>query len=131
MSPMDGRVLALALLAPLVLLVFPSSETGETTLRIPVSLTVGDHIGFNASNESLAFGMVTPGGSSTRFVHLENKNSEPCRVTTHVRGELNAWTEVEKSSVLGQTAELRVKVEAPEDAKPGEYAGSLEIAFDC
>ena len=98
-----------------------------------MSIIVGDHIGFDVDNMTLAFGMVMPGSSSsTRFIVLENWEDRPLKVEFRASGDIADWVSLGSQEMILQPSEIKkvpVSATAPPDAEFGEYSGIIKIIF--
>ena len=95
-------------------------------------LIVSDHIGFDVTTEKLHFGMVTPGGSSTRDLIIANEFSRPLIVQIKTSGKLASWVAPSVNNFIlqpNETKNVTMVAVAPEDAKYGNYTGKVKIVF--
>lgn len=93
-----------------------------------MNLQVAGYIAFNLENQSLNFGTVIPGGSSTRFVQLSTE--EPLRVEIIFKGKLSPWVSVSENNFVFEGNEtLTFVAVAPENARFGNYTGKAILLF--
>ena len=105
----------------------------EYAVIYDMNITVGDHVGFDVDNETLAFGMVMSGStSSTRFILLGNDMDYPLRVEFKASGEFADWIDINNEQTILEAHETRkvpVSATAPSDAELGDYRGKMRIIF--
>ena len=91
------------------------------------NVTVGDKIGLDITNESLVFGILTPGGTSTRTVVFSNDHDFDVYVKISVDGSISSFlyfdelVEVKK----GEKKTFSFTLVAGQDA--GEYIGFIRF----
>ena len=99
-----------------------------------MNLTVEDSgvIGFDVSNEQVAFGTVPKGGFARRHIVLENNNSFDVQVYINAMGDLSEWVIVSHNNfTMGPMGvrEVNVTANVPENAPAGNYTGNLTFSF--
>ncbi len=97
------------------------------------SIMVGDHIGFNTDNTSVAFGMVMPGSSSSaRFIKLSNKKDYPIKAEFSFSGDIARWIKARERRALlqpGEEKKIRLSADVPASVEYGNYTGKVRITF--
>ncbi|MFO8015685.1 MAG: hypothetical protein R6U32_01130 [Candidatus Woesearchaeota archaeon] len=127
-------ILIVALLAGILLAVLAyRGHCIDKVQHYNMSIIVGDHLGFDTDNRTLAFGMVMPGrGSCTRFISLKNKAARTMNVEFEGRGRIGDWISIDGTEImLGpyENRTVRVSATPPGDAEYGNYTGVLEMTF--
>lgn len=100
--------------------------------ELEMYLTVGEHVGFNVETSAIFFGTVPRRGSANRDIIISNSNGNPLKVNIKTFGKLSKWVYVSDNNFVLQPKEnrtVRVTAVVPEDAKLGNYTGSLKIIF--
>ena len=97
-----------------------------------MSLIVGNHTGFDVDTEKLAFGMVMPTSSSTRYVFVSNKKNYPLNVHINFYGNLAEFVSVSDNHFVLKPSEekkLSFSATAPRNAAYGNYTGTARFVF--
>lgn len=100
-------------------------------IKYEMSLIVGDHVGFDLSKEAITFGMITPSGTGTRHINLNN-GKEASQIHIIASGQLTSWVSVSDNNFILKPYEnktLDIIVKVPSNAKFGEYNGNLKMSF--
>ncbi len=91
-------------------------------------LIVSDHYGFDLGNDSLRFGMISPGGSSTRGVIIDNGYGQDIKVEIIPKQGMERFIDPVESVVPeGQTKKIGVSAYAPLDTSYGNYTGNVSV----
>lgn len=94
---------------------------------------VSDHIGFDVSKEALSFGMIMPGGSSTRQIEVTNKDDIALKIQAKVSGDLRGWItfDMENGMLIGpgEHKSIVASTMAPFGAGYGNYTGQVKLIF--
>ncbi len=115
-----------------VFLSFVYTESLPLESRIVgASFFVSDHVGIDVDDRILAFGSVTPDGSSTRHVLVRNEYSFPLFVRVGVSENLRDIVVYEESFVLsvGEQRSLPFVLHIPRSYSFGEYSGTVRFIF--
>ena len=121
----------IALIASVTSVVYFKSMILKTDV-IPMDIAIGDHIGLNVNNSMLHFGMATPGGSSKRFMKLENKYSFKIKVAFQTYGDMAQWVQIINSSVVlrpNESRKVTFAAKIPNNVSFGNYTGYAKIIF--
>lgn len=104
-----------------------------TTIAIkeyPMLLLVGDKVGIDVGTDIIRFGMVQPGGGSTRIFTLTNNNPMNIMVKFLVFGELKRRVSFSDNNFVmapNQKKEVHISAGVPEDMPYGNYTGKLRV----
>jgi len=91
---------------------------------------VSDHYGFEINSSALMFGMVTPGGVSSKSIDLENNYGQSVNVQIYSKGEVRGFLLISENNFIleeNQKKKIGFSVSVPEDYEFGEYSGEIEI----
>lgn len=103
----------------------------QKVIKYKMRLIVGDHIGFDVSRKLITFGMITPSGTVTRHINLNNgKDASQIRITAS--GTIADWMTVSDNNFFLQPYKnktLDITVKVPSNAEFGEYDGNFKISF--
>ncbi len=132
-----GRVRRYALVCTLIGLalvflsfVYTESRPLESQI-VGASFFVSNHIGIDVDDQIVAFGSLTPGGSSTRQVLVQNEYSFPLFVKVIVSENLRGIVAYDDSFVLevGEQRPLPFTLHIPPAYPFGEYSGTVRFIF--
>jgi len=94
---------------------------------------VSDHVGFDVSKDVLSFGMIMPGGSSTRQIEVTNNDDIALKIQAKVSGDLRGWItfDMENGMLIGpgEHKSIVASIMAPFGAGYGNYTGKVQIIF--
>lgn len=95
-------------------------------IKVSYEVREGQSLGFDTTNESLAFGRSAPGGKS--FRHIEIVSAEPARFFIGLTGDAVQHLHPEPSFgdlEPGVAQMIRFTLSSPE--KPGNYTGLVQV----
>lgn len=100
-------------------------------VSVPANVVFGETIGISAANESLDFGVLPLGVSSTKKVVIENTYNFPIHVIVYVNGEIRNYVYGENhfSVEAGESYEYMVNIAVPSDGEFGKYSGNIVFVF--
>lgn len=123
--------LAALILIILISIVNISFNSGVLEKKIlPAKVIVGDMYGFDLNSSALIFGMLMPGGSSSRSINLENKYNQKIKVNIYSEGDIKKFILVSENNFIlkeNETKSISFSVNAPLDAHFGTYEGKVYI----
>jgi len=94
--------------------------------EIDASIIVSDKIGFDVSKESLTFGEVLIGSSSSRQMSIENNFKFPIRIYVYGKGVMKKFI---VNSVIkideGKSKDVKVTAVIPKNTNFGRYEGKV------
>lgn len=118
----------------LVLILFVFSILGWVTRpleteTLKVSFTVGRSIGFNVDTDELNFGKVTPGGSATRNIIIENEYENPVKVRIFISKNIANFVFARNNYVVSPkaTTKIPITLKVPGDMDFGNYTGKIRF----
>jgi len=126
------KILAVILIAVLLYSCYFFFVIPFETKEIPMYVSVEQIIGFNITNESLAFGAMPPGALAQKNITINNGGDTMEFVHITGTGEVNKWVSVSDNNFFvgsGQEKNITVRAMVPSDAKPGRYEGTLKMQF--
>jgi hypothetical protein len=92
---------------------------------------VGDHVGFDLNSSVITFGMVTPGGSSSRGINiLESDVARHAKL--YARGDVSKFISTSQYSVYvapESVQEIMLDVNIPVDLSFGNYSGKVKVVL--
>lgn len=96
---------------------------------IDVKFIIGESIGFSINQTELNFGKVTPGGSATRKIIVENDYDAPIRIEILVSNNIANFIFSEKDYVVPakNTTKIPITLVVPEHIDYGNYSGKIKI----
>jgi hypothetical protein len=96
--------------------------------KIPANLVVSDRSGFNLENNSLLFGQLVPGGSSSRNISFKNNFNFPVKIQVYGNGIMGYFI-IPSNSIIFSKSEniLEINVKVPEDTRFGNYSGEITL----
>jgi len=96
-------------------------------------IIVSDRIGFDVSKDYIHFGMVMPGGSSSKRIALSNNYNVPLKIQAKVSGDLRGWItfDMENGMLIGsgENKTLFANIVVPQAAPYGNYSGHVKLIF--
>ena len=126
-------LLVIALIGITATILFYSFYIIADVREFNITLTVGEHAGFDVDTEKLAFGMVSPGGNScTRYIFISNKKDYPLNVHINFYGNLAEWITVSENYFVlepGEEKKLSFSASAPKGSAYGNYTGKARFVF--
>ena len=93
-------------------------------------IIVSDHYGFAINGTALVFGMVTPGGSATKKLTINNNYGEDIKVKIYSEGFLSNYLEVSENDFVLEENEnktLSFSAHIPTDLEYGNYTGKVFV----
>ena len=108
----------------------------DGSIEYDAKIAVNDHIGVAADTDTINFGMIVPGTSSSRrLLNLMNNNDYPLNVEIRKTGNISGWINSEDitekriylDSNENRTVYLTAKV--PENTPYGDYNGKIKFVF--
>lgn len=115
-----GTILAFSMLHPV------------ETVTVNMHLKVSNYTGFNLDTDALYFGTISPGGSGTRDLVIQNDAASARTVSVVMSGPLAEWVYTNEINFLlsgYENRSLGFQVNVPEDAEPEEYTGKISLIF--
>jgi hypothetical protein len=94
-----GRVVILIILLASLILVSLIGYSQYKTMQVTYYDTygiIGDRIGFDTSDERISFGIILPGGSSSRYLNIENGANDMTGYI-YIRGNITPFVSVSES----------------------------------
>ncbi len=98
--------------------------------QIYARVVVSDRYGFDINGTALIFGEVTPGGTSSADIIVENKFDRPIKINIFSKGNIKEFLQASENNFIlnsGETKKVGFSVIIPEDAEPGTYEGYVEV----
>lgn len=102
------------------------------TILMPMDVKVSQNIGFNLDTDQLHFGGTQTPGSAYRKITVENKYSQPLRVTLIPEGPLGSWVSAEDFEPIfnpGERRNITMNLAVPSGVPYGDYNGTIRIIF--
>ena len=125
--------LAILILIILISIVNLSFNSGVLEKKIiPAKVIVGNIYGFDLNSSALTFGMLVPGGSSSRSLNLENKYNKEIKVNIYSEGDIKKFILVSENNFIlkeNEAKSISFTVSAPLDAHFGTYEGKVYIVI--
>ena len=121
-------MLILIILISIVNISYNSGVLEKKTL--PAKVIVGNKYGFDINASALTFGMLMPGGSSSRDINIENKYNEKVKVNIYSEGDIKDFILVSENNFILEEDEaksLSFTATAPLDADFRTYEGTVYI----
>lgn len=112
-------------------MVFFSSNPVEMK-EVRMHLKVANYTGFNLDTDALYFGAIAPGGTGERALAISNQYDTERKVRILLSGELSHMVFPEEAEFIipGKSDKsVMFRVLVPEEAKEGEYEGTITIMF--
>lgn len=127
-------IIAVALGSSILTLVWYRTSVIYDLVELPMDATVVEknRMGFNVENDSIHFGKLPLGSIGTRSITIGNSEDERMVINIKTYGNISQWVRVTNNGFVlepGESYDLRVLCEIPEDAKLGYYSGTLEIIY--
>jgi hypothetical protein len=118
-------IMVLACIA-LVFLILLLLNANKQTTKMPLTLRVGDQLGFQIDGPGVSFGTAMPGNKVERTIEVTAK--EESRVTLDIQG-MDFVTASEMSFIVpaGATKKVSLYVDIPPTAEKKTYAGWIEL----
>ena len=95
--------------------------------EIPITLSVGDYLGFNIDSDALHFGTVMPSGHGYRNMNVHNKKEIRCKVFLEADGPITEWITFSPEDTFyldgDETETIQVNVTVPPGTEFGNYSG--------
>jgi len=91
---------------------------------------VGDMYGFDLNSSALTFGMLVPGGTSSRGINLVNKYNREIKVDIYSEGDITKFIQVSENNFIlkeNEAKSVSFTATAPLDAPLGTYEGVISI----
>ena len=98
--------------------------------KIPISLKIGNHTGFNISKTTLNFGTIAFGSNAERKIILENNYSFPVKFSFSVEGNVTALLVFDKNLIIlpKKNSSFSIKTITPKNkTQEGFYSGILFV----
>ncbi len=98
---------------------------------IDAQFEVSNTIGFALGKEELNFGIISPGGSATRYINVENYGAKSLMLQIAATGTIKDFISYNNSVLIqsNETKQLSFKVFVPETTQKGRYAGKIFLIF--
>lgn len=98
-------------------------------MEIPVTLTIGDHAGFDLNTSILTFGMIPYGSNANRKLTIENNYGIPAKFEFSVQGDISEFLILPKDVVLDpdERREISISTITFSNEPYGNYTGTLMI----
>lgn len=100
--------------------------------EIYAKIIVSDHYGFDLNGTALTFGMVRPGGTSSRALILENKYNKEVEVEIYAKGKIKEFILISDNNFIlrdNEKKELSFTVSVPSGTEYGNYTGFVIMKF--
>jgi hypothetical protein len=126
-----ASILILIFSVVIFLIVLKMNSFSLERREIPISLEVSDRVGFDVNSSALTFGKITPGGSSTRNLILENNYGFPIKLKIEIEGNVLKFLSFEKVVFIDsrETKKIIFSAVIPGDEKFGKYSGKVIITI--
>ena len=127
-----GVVIVLTVFSSLFLFThFLSEGSFLGSNRLYVQFMVGGYAGFDVNGTALTFGMIPPGGSSTRSLFVTNGFDVPARVIPRVTHSIAPYLVFPVNLTLqsGERAKVPVTLTVPSSLAYGNYSGWVRFDF--
>jgi len=93
-------------------------------------LVISNHAGFDLNNTIISFGQITPGGSSTRKLIIENNYDVPVYVEISAMGDLKEFFQETRQVLQPYTNKtINLVAVADKDAEFGRYDGKIIVVM--
>jgi hypothetical protein len=90
------------------------------------SIDVSNSIGVNVNNNSLAFGAIFPGGSSSRTLNVVNTYGKPIYIDVVPRGEIKQFVQAQRFVFdTNEQRDIMISATVPKNTPLGHYDGSI------
>jgi len=125
-------ILILLALLSIVLIVFSIIFYFVNPLEIrviTVTYLVGETPGFDLNTSALTFGMIPPGGSSTRSIIIENDHEFPIKVDATASRNIVNLLDSHKTYYIGIDGRVKIPftLRVPSDHKNGNFTGKVKF----
>ena len=99
--------------------------------QVPMSLEVGDGMGFNTDTDAVKFGKVMPGSTSSRVIVITHDYKKPLLVQMKGDGNISKLINIPEQFYLepGLRKEVHMNAIVPNTISKGKYEGTLTVYF--
>ena len=120
-----------ALIAAVALTALSCAFFAFQTNELYMSLSVGEHVGFDVNTTAVTFGTVLPGGVVQRDLTITNTDGYDKVASFSVEGNISRFVRPPADALAKAAANTSVgiKAEVPQDTTFGEYTGKLRVTL--